>query len=152
VQNGPVLEWVDLFPDSRDQGWPGVQEKGHIGPQLAGDLRRQIDQLLDNSALEREKQLIEQLNVSLYSIDDEAYPKLLRLIHDPPPLLYVRGKLLPQDTVALAIVGARRCTHYGREQAKRMSSLCSDAGLSIISSGDYGIAWLLTRLVGTARS
>lgn len=110
-----------------------------IGPQLAGDLRRQIDQLLDNSALEREKQLIEQLNVSLYSIDDEAYPKLLRLIHDPPPLLYVRGKLLPRDTVALAIVGARRCTHYGREQAKRMSSLCSDAGLSIISSGDYGI-------------
>lgn len=110
-----------------------------IGPQLAGDLRRQIDQLPGNGALEREKQLIEQLNVSLYSIDDEAYPKLLRLIHDPPPLLYVRGELLPEDAVALAIVGARRCTHYGREQAERMSSLCSGAGLSIVSGGAYGI-------------
>ena len=110
-----------------------------IGPQLAGDLRRQIDQLPGNGALEREKQLIEQLNVSLYSIDDEAYPKLLRLIHDPPPLLYVRGELLPEDAVALAIVGARRCTRYGREQAERMSSLCSGAGLSIVSGGAYGI-------------
>ncbi len=110
-----------------------------IGPQLAGDLRRQIDQLPGNGALEREKQLIEQLNVSLYSLDDEAYPKLLRLIHDPPPLLYVRGELLPEDAVALAIVGARRCTHYGRAQAERMASLCSGAGLSIVSGGAYGI-------------
>ena len=79
-----------------------------IGAKRSGELRRQIDQLNNEGALEREKQLIEQFNVSLYCIDDETYPKLLRHIHDPPPLLYVRGQLLAQDAVALAIVGARR--------------------------------------------
>ena len=110
-----------------------------IGSKLAGDLRRQIDQLAGDGALEREKQLIKQRNVSLYSLDDEGYPKLLRHIHDPPPLLYVRGQLLPEDAVALAIVGARRCTHYGQEQAERLASLCCTAGLTIVSGGAYGI-------------
>jgi DNA processing protein len=110
-----------------------------IGAKRSGELRRQIDQLNNEGALEREKQLIEQFNVSLYCIDDETYPKLLRHIHDPPPLLYVRGQLLAQDAVALAIVGARRCTHYGREQADRLATLCCNSGLTIVSGGAYGI-------------
>jgi DNA processing protein len=53
--------------------------------------------------------------------------------------LFVRGEIREQDAMALAIVGARRCSGYGREQADRFASLCGSAGLCIVSGGAYGI-------------
>ena len=110
-----------------------------IGAKLATEIREQIDQLADGEILDREKQLIEQMGVSVLTIDDDTYPPLLRHIPDPPQLLYVRGELRSDDAVALAVVGARRCSQYGREQTNRLVTLCSQAGLCIVSGGAYGI-------------
>jgi DNA processing protein len=89
--------------------------------------------------LDTERRLIDQHAVRLVALDDGDYPALLRHIPDPPPLLYVRGELLESDALALAIVGSRRCTHYGREQADRFAVGCTQAGLCIVSGGAYGI-------------
>lgn len=86
-----------------------------------------------------ELQRVDDCGVSLLSIEDEAYPKLLKWINDPPPLLYVRGQLNEEDALGLAIVGARKCTRYGREMADRFAAGCSQLGLTIISGGAYGI-------------
>jgi DNA processing protein len=83
--------------------------------------------------------LVEQHGVSLLSIEDEGYPKLLKWINDPPPLLYVKGRFAEEDALGLAIVGARKCTRYGREMADRFAAGCSQLGLTIISGGAYGI-------------
>jgi DNA processing protein len=72
-------------------------------------------------------------------LEDEAYPAMLKTISDAPPVLWVRGRLEPRDLNALAIVGSRRCSHYGREQADRFGSLVAQAGLTIVSGGARGV-------------
>ena len=110
--------------------------------QVDGIGRKRAEQIrhgLDEADLDAEWQLIDEFRVKLITIDEPTYPALLRHIHDPPRLLYVRGQMCEEDNVALAVVGARRCTAYGREQADRLSAGCAQAGLTIVSGGARGI-------------
>ena len=79
------------------------------------------------------------LGVGLISRDDESYPALLKHIPDPPPVLYIKGSLEPRDLNAVAIVGSRRCSYYGREQSERFASLLAGAGITVVSGGARGI-------------
>jgi DNA processing protein len=71
--------------------------------------------------------------------DADVYPVLLRSIPDPPVVLYVKGTLEPRDLNAVAIVGSRRCTYYGREQAERFGALLAGAGFTVVSGGARGV-------------
>ncbi len=106
-----------------------------IGAKRAGEIRR----ALDEADVEAEWERIEARGVALVAPDDPGYPTLLKHIHDAPPLLYVRGTLERQDGLGLAIVGSRRCTPYGQEQAERFASGAAQAGLTIVSGGARGI-------------
>lgn len=106
-----------------------------IGPTKAASARRAIDEV----DLEAEWREIEAHGVELVAIDDPTYPALLKHIHDPPPLLYVRGALTRHDALALAVVGSRKCTAYGREQAERLGAAAAQWGLTIVSGGARGI-------------
>lgn len=79
------------------------------------------------------------LGVTLVCPDDEAYPALLRGIPDPPNVLYVRGHLEPRDLNAVAIVGSRKCSFYGREQAERFAALLAGTGITVLSGGARGV-------------
>jgi DNA processing protein len=68
-----------------------------------------------------------------------SYPRPLRQIHDPPGVLFRRGTYLPQDELAIAIVGTRHATRYGLAQAERLASSLSRAGFTIVSGLARGI-------------
>jgi len=77
--------------------------------------------------------------IDVITILDENYPKLLKEIYDPPPILYVRGHFLSQDEKALAIVGTRMPTPYGQQAASHLAGQIAQAGLTIVSGLARGI-------------
>jgi DNA processing protein len=106
-----------------------------IGRELATSLRRAID----TAEVDRERMAMRERDARLILLEDADYPALLKTIADPPAALWVRGTLDAGDRLALAIVGSRKCTAYGREQAGRFSALLAQAGLTIVSGGALGI-------------
>jgi DNA processing protein len=72
------------------------------------------------------------------SIENENYPKRLREIKDPPKVLYCLGEIKNEED-CFAIVGARKCTNYGKEIAYRIASDLAEAGLTIVSGFAPGI-------------
>ena len=77
--------------------------------------------------------------LTLICPEDDVYPLLLRSIPDPPGVLYVKGELQPRDLNGLAIIGSRKCSFYGREQAERFGALLAGSGFTVISGGARGI-------------
>lgn len=71
--------------------------------------------------------------------EDEEYPALLREIHLPPQVLFIKGKPSTFQKPAIAIVGARKCTAYGRQAAEKLASELAELGICIISGGARGI-------------
>ncbi|MCK4294557.1 MAG: DNA-protecting protein DprA, partial [Planctomycetes bacterium] len=86
-----------------------------------------------------ELELAGKLGVWLINLDDKRYPPVLKQIYDPPPVLYIKGSLSRQDNLAISIVGTRRCSLYGQEQASPFAHLLSSAGFTIISGMARGI-------------
>lgn len=76
---------------------------------------------------------------ALVTLNDPAYPPRLRDLHDPPPLLYVKGRLDLLHARGLAVVGSRHATPQGLADATRFSHTLSDAGLVIVSGLALGI-------------
>jgi len=70
---------------------------------------------------------------------DAEYPAGLRHIPDAPIVLYVKGELRPTDAVALAVVGSRKCSIYGAEQARRFGELLAGVGFTVISGLARGV-------------
>ena len=78
-------------------------------------------------------------SIQVLTWDDEAYPRRLKEIDQPPPVLYLRGNLLPEDEWAVAIVGTRRVTAYGRQVAEELASVLARNGVTVISGLARGI-------------
>jgi len=77
--------------------------------------------------------------VKAYCWHDEAYPLRLREVDDRPPVLYVRGDLRPEDEWAVAVVGTRRATPYGRQAAEHFATDLSRHRITIVSGLARGI-------------
>ena len=98
---------------------------------LASDLRARAADMIRQCATEG-------VAILLHG-ESGSYPQRLREICDAPRVLYQRGVLLPQDALAVAIVGSRRCSTYGRRHAERLAAQLSRSGLTIVSGLARGI-------------
>jgi len=80
-----------------------------------------------------------QAGVKAANWNSEDYPPRLREIHDPPPVLYYLGELMPSDQFSVAVVGTRNPTSYGREAATALSRDLASVGITIVSGLALGI-------------
>lgn len=81
------------------------------------------------------------LDATLLFPEDPAWPHALDALDHPPPLLFVRGDpaVLSDDAWRIAVIGARACTPYGREQAARFGAGFAAAGVTVVSGAARGI-------------
>jgi DNA processing protein len=91
------------------------------------------------SAAAKELSQAQAAGIRLLTWDEPDYPKRLREIYDPPPLLYVRGNIELLNRHLISIVGSRRPTPYGNQMAERLARDLADRGLVIVSGLARGI-------------
>ncbi len=106
-----------------------------IGPATAKAIFRARDSDSADVEVERAKAV----GVRIVCMEDPDYPQSLLNTPDPPICLFVRGTMIPTDGVAVAVVGTRRCSHYGREQAFRFGELLGSAGITVVSGLARGV-------------
>jgi DNA processing protein len=108
-------------------------------PLIGPNLSEQFAAALATVNVDCERELIERHGVRLVALGTAEYPANLALIPNPPHLLYVRGTLSPADLRAVAVVGSRGCTGYGRRVTDGLAAGLVRAGFTVISGLARGI-------------
>lgn len=139
-----------LLPDVGPRTVRALADRGALGDVLARP--RESADLLSAPALallqsgearriaERERASAEALGLKIVALSDAAYPALLRRIYDPPPVLFVRGSLQPDEGDAnVTIVGSRAASPRGSSLARSLSRDLAAAGATIVSGLARGI-------------
>jgi DNA processing protein len=171
---------MQLRHSDRIEGWLKLRNADGVGPVTFAALLRQfgsVDSALGASVCELTKvdgigdktaeqivrtresfnaveeiELADKLSVSIINFEDERYPAVLKGICDAPPILYIKGTLSRQDALSISIVGSRRCSFYGQEQAGRFAHLLASSGFTIVSGMARGIDTAAHRGAITAKA
>jgi len=117
------------------QAPPDELRAAGLGPALV----ERLAQVRASVDLDRVWAQITAQGIQALTWQDEAYPPRLKEIDQPPPVLYVRGELLPEDAWAVAVVGTRRVTAYGRQVAEEISFYLAQNGVTVISGLARGV-------------
>lgn len=112
-----------------------LQHVESIGPDVAASIRNWEKQV----NLAEELRLIQEFDAQVLTLNSPEYPALLREIHDPPVVLYIRGNLLEKDRHAVGVVGTRKPTHYAAECAKKIAYQLAYAGITVVSGLARGV-------------
>jgi DNA processing protein len=92
----------------------------------------------NNADVKAELELVEKVGAQIVTIDSPDYPDDLKEIYDPPLVLYVKGDLRKEEQ-AIAIVGSRRPTYYGKQQAELLAGGLASRGWTVVAGLARGI-------------
>ena len=101
--------------------------------------QRSITRWRDSVSPDVEVEKLQRAGITVLTANADAYPARLREIYDYPPVLYVKGELLPQDEFAVAVVGTRRATVYGTQVTSELAAELAAAGITVVSGLARGI-------------
>jgi DNA processing protein len=102
-------------------------------------LSRAIIMAADHLSLDPLLRTCREQNIVWQTQQSNHYPELLKQIGDPPLVLYQHGQFVPEDALAIAIVGSRHATSYGLKQAEKLARGLALAGFTIVSGLARGI-------------
>ena len=106
-----------------------------LGEKVAGEIQKgPLEKVVG-----RELSLLKEIGGKIITFKDEDYPKRLKDIYDPPALLYVRGELRREDELAIAIVGSRKTSPYGRWITEKIGQDLAHHGVTVVSGMARGI-------------
>ena len=125
------------FGDLSNAWNAGVGELRAAG--MEGKVASEIGAAHQRTSPDAEVERLRRAGVESLNWHDASYPARLKEISDPPPVLYVKGRLLPSDELAVAVVGTRNATAYGREAAAHLASDLARQGITIVSGLARGI-------------
>ncbi len=125
------------FGTLKDAWAASPSELKHAG--LDGGTISAITSRRDKISLEAEMEKLIRHNVTVLNHHDPGYPSRLKEIYDYPPILYIRGSLLPEDEWCLAVVGTRRATVYGRQVTEEIVTDLAQSKITITSGLARGI-------------
>jgi DNA processing protein len=154
VRTDDLIYWIALHRISRlgaarfallEAAFPSMEEAWHAGREAligAGLDGRTADEVVRRRAEidpAAEAERIAEAGVHALPRPHPAYPTRLREIHDAPPVIYVEGSWDPQDEWALAVVGTRRATAYGRQAAGELARGLAANSVTVVSGLARGI-------------
>jgi DNA processing protein len=136
---GPVKlrRLLDYFGDLETAWRAGAADLREAGLDARAIENMQV--VRNRTSLDAEVEELDHQRVKILTWNDETYPRLLAHIDDPPPVLYVKGHLCDKDDWAVAVVGTRTPTSYGREVACRLSGDLAANGMTVVSGLARGI-------------
>jgi DNA processing protein len=142
---------LDRFGDADDLFAAAPDEI--VDVDVPGITDKTVARILDPTCVPTARQLdaMDQFHVRLVTRDDPAYPRSLKDIPDAPVALYVRGELEEKDRFAVALVGSRNASAYGKSVTDKLARDLSNAGLTVVSGGAIGIDAAAHRAVLEAR-
>mgnify|MGYP005838078419 CR=1 FL=1 len=123
---------------SLEEAWHADEQslrQAGLDQRTLGNLR-EARRNLDLNALQRK---LDELGVTALTLEDMDYPTMLKELPDAPPVLYVRGSLTSADNWAVAIVGTRKASVYGRDTAYQLAADLAQAGITVVSGLALGI-------------
>lgn len=139
VGNSAIFLLIEKFGSAEAVLKAGSRELARVEglhPAAAAGLERGAPE----GTIEQELELMEKAKVRLVPYFSEDYPPPLRLLdRDAPVLLRMKGEYLRKDQLAVAVVGSRRCTWYGRNQAALIAGRLARMGFTIVSGLARGI-------------
>ncbi|HSK29857.1 MAG TPA: DNA-processing protein DprA, partial [Candidatus Limnocylindria bacterium] len=100
---------------------------------LQGDAIANLVNFSDWAEVENEIRRAADAAVTIVPFADARFPSRLRMIADPPPFLYVKGQLRAEDERAVAIVGSRSASDYGRRVARDLARGLANLGFTVVS-------------------
>ncbi len=106
---------------------------------LNDNLVKRISEIRNRVSLDELEQKLRIQGIQVLTWDDPAYPDRLRHIVQSPFVLYIKGQIIAEDAWAVAIVGTRRYSSYGRQVAENISHTLARNGITIISGLARGI-------------
>lgn len=134
VRLGNLLEFFGNPEIAWNAPASALREAG-LGPKVIENFL----QVRKSVSLESVWERIQSQGITVLTWDDEGYPRRLKEIQQTPPVLYVRGEIIPDDDWAVAIVGTRRVTPYGRQVAEELGAMLGRSGLTIVSGLARGV-------------
>jgi len=106
---------------------------------LSARLAAAVVEARESGALEKTWEAIDRQGIQVVIATDGDYPPGLKSIAQPPPVLYARGEIKTQDELAVAIVGTRRVTSYGRQAAEEIAAGLAGQGVTVVSGLARGV-------------
>jgi len=128
---------LDYFGDL-ETAWNAPSEE-LISAGLSAKLVQNLETLRKDISLEKIWDDIKAQGIDLLTWGDPNYPNRLAEIDTPPPVLYVRGELLPEDDWAVAVVGTRRVSAYGRQVTEKIAHTLARSGVTLVSGLARGV-------------
>lgn len=138
VGNKSCLNLIRYFGSAENVyhcSYTELAESGVVREQIA----RSISEQRNLESADNYLKYMKENGIKVYTIHENEYPENLKNIYDPPTVLYVKGDIKTEDSLAVGIVGSRKASEYGLKAAERIAFRLAELGITVVSGMALGI-------------